>query len=200
MEGEAFVLFGTVLPDRYAVANVSFFSDKPCLLFDSEFRPVASFGELPDPDAPLTDLRTYNGSLSSYGDSFVFGMLNLGYLSFYRRSGSGVEKEWEVFLEEPAYGNGGLDINRLKQGFVSVKMTEHYIFCSYCGLVFSPDNSGFDSRHLLVFDHQGTLIRHLLLDREIGRIAVSEDESTVYAVAFSPDISIVRYFVGDLLK
>ena len=105
-----------------------------------------------------------------------------------------------MFLEEPAYGNGGLDINRLKQGFVSVKMTKHYIFCSYCGLVFSPDNSGFDSRHLLVFDHQGNLVRHLLLDREIGRIAVSEDEGTVYAVAFSPDISIVRYFVGDLLK
>lgn len=51
-----------------------------------------------------------------------------------------------------------------------------------------------------MFNHQGKLVRHLLLDREIGRIAVSEDESTVYAVTFEPDICIVRYFVGDLLK
>lgn len=200
MEGEAYVLSGTVLPDRYAVASASFFSDKPCLLLDSVLRPVVSFGGLPGQDAPLTDLRTYIGSLSSYGDSFAFGMLNLGYLSFYSRSGSSVAKEWEVFLEEPAYRDGGLDTKRLKQGFISVKMTEHYIFCSYCGLVFDLDNPGAVSRHLLVFDHQGKLVRHLLLDREIGRIAVSEDESTVYAVAYEPDICIVRYFVGDLLK
>lgn len=200
MQGEAFVRSGTVLSDRHAVASAIFFSNQPCLLLDGDLRPVTSFGNLPGQDDSFTDMNTCSGVLSSYGDAFVFGLENLGYLSFYTRSGSNVRKAWEVFLEEPLYKDGGLDTKRLKQGFVNVKMTEHYIFCSYCGRVRELGDTGFVSRHLLVFDHQGTLVRHLKLDREIGHIAVSADESTVYAVAFEPDICIVRYFVGDLLK
>ena len=126
-------------------------------------------------------------------------MENMGYLACYLCEGSEVRKEWEVFLEEPRYKSEKLDINRLKQGFLDVRMTENYIFCNYSGQVFSPEDPGFFGHHILVFNHRGKLVKNFKLDRRIAHMTVSPDEKTVYAIAYEPDVNIVRFRVGDFL-
>lgn len=188
---------GAVLDNGHVAASAVFFQNAPIVLLDETLDVVKAFGRLTGQSESGTDMRTYEGMVSSYGNSFVYGMKTFGYLAFYSQKDTLVQKEWEIYLEEPLYSGEILKCKDLKRGFVDVKMTKDYVFCSYSGQL--PElSTGLLGNNILVFDHQGNLVRNLKLDREIGRIAVSEDEKTIYAVAYEPDICIVRYTLEDL--
>ena len=198
MEAETSVHSGVVIGDSLSVASALFNSPQPLVLLDKNLKPSGYVETFPKQgDSP--DMLTYAGVFSSRGNRFVYGMENLGYLACYHCKGSEVRKEWEVFLEEPRYKGEKLDINRLKQGFLDVRMAENYIFCNYSGQVFSPEDPGFFGHHILVFNHRGKLVKNFKLDRRIAHMTVSPDEKTVYAVANEPDVNIVRFHVGDFL-
>ena len=189
---------GAVLDNGYAAASAVFFQNAPIVLLDETLNVVKAFGRLAGQSESGTDMRTYEGMVSSYGNSFVYGMKRFGYLSFYSQKDTVVQKEWEIYLEEPLYSGEVLKCKDLKRGFVDVKMTKNYVIGSYCGRLASPKKDrGLFGYHILVFDHQGNLVRNLKLDRKIGRIAVSENEKNIYAVAYEPDICIVRYTLED---
>ena len=197
LQGDIVVQNGTVLNNHNIVTSVIYMEDAPLLLLDAELNPQSTFGRLPG-QPTSTEMRTYTGRLSSYEDMFAFGMDNLGYLAFYSQSDTVVQKEWEIYLEKPAYQGDRLDAYNLKQGFVDIEVTKHYVIGSYCGRVRSRGDDGFVGYNILVFNHKGKLLQNLKLDKCIGRIAVSEDEKTIYAVAYEPDVCIVRYSLDNL--
>lgn len=199
MQSDIAIRPGAILGNHNIVASAFMFHNAPLLLMDEDLKPLQSFGRLPGQDESFTDMRTYVGGVGSYENQFAFGMEDLGYLAFYTLSDTTVHKEWEIYLEKPIYREKELDGKKLKQGFKDIEMTKNYIFCGYCGKLFMRDNPEFMTNNILVFNYEGQLVRNLKLDRKIGHIAVSEDEKTIYAVAFEPNISIVRYSLDNLL-
>ena len=197
LENKTLMSYGAVLDDNYMVASTVFSQNAPIVLLDSSLNIQQAFGRLPGQSESCIDMRSYAGAISSYANNFAFGMKNLGYLAFYSQKDTLVQKKWEIFLEEPIYSGEVLNIKKLKQGFVDIKVTKNYVFCSYSGQLLELSD-GLVGNNILVFDHNGNLIHNLKLDREIGRIAVSDDEKTVYAVAYEPDVCIVRYTLDDL--
>lgn len=198
MSDEIMVNCGTVLDNSNIVTSVLFFGNAPIQLLDKDLRTLSGFGWLSEQGDSSTDMRTFKGRLSSYKNSFAFGMDGIGYLAFYNQTDTTAYKEWEVYLDKPLYVGDRLDLKKVKQGFLDIEVTKHYVICSYCGKPYSREDGGFYGYNILVFDHDGDLVHNLKLDRKIGRIAVSDDEKTVYAVAYEPDICIVRYTLNDL--
>lgn len=190
-------VMGTVLDNGCMVVSAIYGTESPLLLMNEQSEILCSFGELPDKAHGLTDLRTYGGCLDAFGEHFVFAMNDIGYIACYEQKKDTIEKSWEHYLEIPVYKGKHLDRNVLKKGFIDVKMTSKYIYCVYSGRKFVEDTM---AKNLLVFDHKGRLLKNFLLNKEIGKIAISEEEGLVYAVGYEPDICILRYEIGKYLN
>lgn len=78
-------------------------------------------------------------------------------------------------------------------------MTPNYIFCVYSGQKWDQTGISDQPKNILVFNHNGKLLKNFHLDKAIGKIAVSEDEKIILAVSIEPDIDIVRYDIADWL-
>ena len=190
--------WASALENGNFVTSSSYNLDRPLLLLSSNLDSICSFGDIPDDEHRSIDLRSYWGRTSSYKNKFVYAMSELGYLVCYEQaSPDKVEKLWERFLQLPIYKGNQLDPTKVLRGFVDVKMTPNYIFCSYSGKEEKQNDTS--PEKILVFDHQGQLIKHFQLDRNIGKIAVSADEKTIYAISYDNDIMLVKYEVGKYL-
>lgn len=55
-------------------------------------------------------------------------------------------------------------------------------------------------RNMLVFDHQGNLLKNLRSERSLARFTVSEDEKTIYAATEEPEVAIIRFDISNILK
>ena len=53
---------------------------------------------------------------------------------------------------------------------------------------------------MLVFDHQGNLLKNLRSERSLARFTVSEDEKTIYAATQEPEVAIIRFDISNILK
>ena len=108
---------------------------------------------------------------------------------------------WDACAEQPIYKKDQLDLTLLKLGFADVKMTKNYIFCSYFGQKYDRDNrKNIKPRNMLVFDHQGNLLKNLRSERSLARFTVSEDEKTIYAATEEPEVAIIRFDISNILK
>ena len=88
-----------------------------------------------------------------------------------------------------------------KLGFPEVKMTKNYIFCSYFGERLTREKlKTLKPRNLLIFDHQGNLLKNLRSKRSLGKFTVSEDEKTIYAATEEPEVAIIRFDISNILK
>lgn len=190
--------WASALENGNFVTSSSYNLDRPLLLLSNNLDSICSFGDIPDDEHRSIDLRSYWGRTSSYKNKFVYAMSELGYLVCYEQtSPDKVEKLWERFLQLPIYKGNQLDPTKVLRGFVDVKMTPNYIFCSYSGKEEKENDTS--PEKILVFDHQGQLIKHFQLDRNIGKIAVSADEKTIYAISYDNDIMLVKYEVDKYL-
>lgn len=198
--GGAAFRYATVLENGNIVVSCIYNQEKPLLVMNNQLDSLAALGDLPDEEHKTLDLRSYWGALSSYQNVFVFAMAELGYIVCYKQlEDNSITKLWEYYLEKPIYKSTQLDRKLLRRGFVDVKMSPHYIFCTYSGKKLDLTKPSTSPETIFVFNHQGDLLRNFHVDREIGKIAVSDDEKTIYAIGHDPDIHIVRYNVGDYL-
>lgn len=175
----------------------------PFVLLDKNLHVISEFGEMLE-DGKYMNPRLYHGGLASFKDQVVYASIDFGYLVSYRISADGIiEKLWEHFFS-PIYFNydkekTGIDWHRNLRGFYDVKMTEKYIYCLYSG---EPSNVNVPREVLpdkiLVFKHDGTLVKNFLIDKESGRIAIEKD-SILYVSYISPDSGIAFYDIGGLL-
>lgn len=193
------LLHATVLDNNNIIASVIYGNEKPLLLLNEKLDSLCNFGEIPDINHKTIDLRTYSSILSSYKNTFVNVMADLGYIACHEQSKDGtIKKKWEHYLEKPIYKGNTLDRKLLKRGFVDVKMTQNYIFCVYSGKKWNSPNMDVQAETMLIFDHKGKLLKNYHLDKCIGKIAISDDEKTIYAVSLEPKISIVRFKITDI--
>lgn len=198
--GRAAFIYGTVLENGNIVASCIYNQEKPLLVMNSKLDSLAALGDIPDEEHKTLDLRSYGGALSSYQNTFVFAMTEIGYIVCYKQlNNNSITKLWEYYAEKPVYKGTQLDRRIVRMGFINVKMTTHYIFCTYSGKIYNPTTRDFSPETILVFNHRGDLLRNFHVDRKIGKIAISDDEKTIYAIGHEPDIHIVRYNVGDYL-
>lgn len=197
---QSFVREATVLENGNIIASVIYGNEKPLLLLSSQLDSLNNFGELPNDKHKSTDLRTYGSILSSYKNIFVQTMCDLGYLACYeQKDDNTIIKKWEYYLEKPIYKGPELDRSLLKRGFIDVKMTPNYIFCVYSGQKWDQTGISDQPKNILVFNHNGKLLKNFHIDKAIGKIAVSEDEKMILAVSIDPDIDIVRYDIAGWL-
>lgn len=192
--------YATVLENGNIIASCTYNQESPLLLMNNNLDSINSFGDIPDKDHKSIDLRSYWGTLSSFQNKFVFAMAELGYIVCYEQEKSGdIIKKWEHYLEKPIYKENALNKKLLKKGFSNVKMTNNYIFCVYNGKKWDFPNMDVEAETILVFNHKGKLLKNFHLDRRIGKIVVSSDEKTIYAISLEPEISIVRYEIENYL-
>ena len=168
---------------------------------------VNNVGEIPDSEHENKALTTYGGVIDCYENKFVFAMSSLGYIAYYEQRPDGKSNLlWEHYLEGPIYKGDQLDIKQLKLAFPDIKMTKNYIFCSYFGQKYVRENrrnikwKTLKPRNILVFDHQGNLLKNLRSKRSLGKFTVSEDEKTIYAATEEPEVAIIRFDISNILK
>ena len=196
------ILDGQILNGNYFVGNSILGLSKPIVIFDKEMNVVNNVGEIPDSEHENTALTTYGGVIDCYENKFVFAMSSLGYIAYYEQRPDGKSNLlWEHYLEEPMYKGNQLDIKQLKLAFPDIKMTKNYIFCSYFGERLTREKlKTLKPRNILVFDHQGNLLKNLRSKRSLGKFTVSEDEKTIYAATEEPEVAIIRFDISNLLK
>ena len=82
-------------------------------------------------------------------------------------------------------------------------MTKNYVFCVYSGKS-NVDEYGETATTLpetiLVFDHKGNPIKKFHTDKDIIRVAVSEDEKTMYCISVDPEVEIIYYDISNQLR
>ena len=198
MDKNQFLRHATVLENGCIVASVIYGTPKPLILLDKQLNTLINFGDIPDKAHSSENHITYSHCLSSYKNMFVAAMHNLGYIACYEQKGDSIEKKWEHYLEKPIYKGRELDRKTLKRGFSDVKMTSKYIFCVYFGKKWDISGNS-QPETILVFNHEGKLLKNFHLDRSISQIAISNDEKTIYAISLEPDINVIKYQVEDYL-
>ncbi|MCS3051877.1 TolB-like 6-bladed beta-propeller domain-containing protein [Parabacteroides johnsonii] len=196
------ILFGKVLNQDYFVGSVVVGMPQPIIVLDKELNTIGNMGNIPDKDHQSEALVTYGGSVSSYGNKFASTMASFGYIACYEQQADGTCKIlWDACAEQPIYKKDQLDLTLLKLGFADVKMTKNYIFCSYFGQKYNRDNrKNIKPRNMLVFDHQGNLLKNLRSERSLARFTISEDEKTIYAATEEPEVAIIRFDISNILK
>lgn len=193
---------GTLLNNKHFVSTTIVGFPKPITLLDNDLNVIDNTGSVPDKEHQSIALTSYMGHVSSYENKFVFVIASLGYVACYEQLQDGKSKLlWDRFTEAPIYKDLQLNMKELKLGFTNVKMTKHYIFCSYFGQKYNSKNrKKIKPRNILVFDHQGNFLKNLHSDRSVGKIAISDDEKTLYAVTEEPQVAIIRFDISDLTK
>ncbi|RHJ94026.1 BF3164 family lipoprotein [Parabacteroides bouchesdurhonensis] len=189
------------LDNGYSVAQILNGTSNLFLVLDEDLKIVSQFGENPFSNK-ISDMYPFWGYLCSHGNQFVFAAMRYGYIVSYkiRKDGSPVLL-WEHYLSQPYYS---IHKNILRwnadnlMGFYNVKMNSKYIFALYSGV---EDTNSLEQipNNLLVFDFDGNLVKNFKIDKNCGRLAVSED-NIVYAFYTDPDVGIVKYNLQDYLK
>lgn len=199
---EALITSGKILNENFFVGVAVVGMLKPIVVFDKKLNVIENMGAVPDEEHQSKSLATYNGTVSVFGNKFVSVMASLGYIACYEQQKEGISKLlWEHYVEKPIYKGFQLDQKQLKWGFPDVKMTKNYIFCSYYGQRYErKKRKTFKPRNILVFDHQGNLLKNLRTDRSVARITVSADEKTLYAITEEPEVAIIRFDISDIIK
>lgn len=199
---ELLIIAGKVLNKNFLVGVAVVGMSKPIVALDKNLEVIENMGSVPDEEHQNKALSTCVGTIGTFGNKFVYVMASLGYIACYEQQKKGTSKLlWEHYAEKPKYKGLQLDLKQLKWGFADVKMTKNYIFCSYYGQRYERKNrKTFKPRNILVFDHQGKLLKNLRTDRSAARITVSEDEKTLYAITEEPEVAIIRFDISDLIK
>lgn len=192
----------SMLNQKYFVASVDWGYDKIIAIVDKSLQTVTTLGNFPDKEHETTVLHSYWGRTATYGNKFVFAMAQLGYIVCYEQKADGsFELCWEHYLEKPVYKEDELDIRNLKLAFSEVCMTKNYIFCGYFGEKVRRENlQTLKPRNILVFDHDGNLLKNLHSERSVGTFAISDDEKTLYAITEEPEVAIIRFNIPEILN
>ena len=192
----------SMLNQKYFVASVGWGYDKIIAIVDKSLQTVATLGSFPDKAHETTFLHSYWGRTATYGNKFVFAMASLGYLACYEQKADGsFDLCWEHYLEKPVYKGNELDIHNLKLAFSEVCMTKNYIFCGYFGEKVRRENiKTLKSRNILVFDHDGNLLKNFHSERSVGTFTISDDEKTLYAATEEPEVALIRFNLSEILN
>lgn len=196
------IFSGNIMQNNNLITSIYYGMNEPIAVWDKDLKVINNIRITPEENYKSQSHLSYGGHISSSGNKFAFVMEALGYIACYELQEDGKEHLlWDHFLEKPIYKGDQLDRKHLKLGFPEIKMTQNYIFCSYFGERLTREKlKTLKPRNLLVFDHNGNLLKNLRSARSLGKFCVSDDEKTIYAATEEPEVAIIRFDISDILK
>lgn len=149
---------------------------------EKELRPTESFGGKPIKEMPDGNFLQLYGWFASYGNKFFFAAQPTGYLCCYNISDAGqATKEWEYFLTKPIFDAATNKWKKEnKRGCYDIQANEKYVFVAFSGETYEEGSKL--PQELVVFSHEGEIIKRLRLNGEFmfGKFSVEEDMIYAY--------------------
>lgn len=189
------------LDSNYYTGNCFHKQDQFFSLLDKNLNTIGYFGNSPIPEDIFNAHERLQGLLqSSYGIA-IFTPLELPYIGCYTIQEGKPAKLWEDNFADMNYHVTGKTLlynSKKTQGVTrDLQITPRYIYILwYDDLVYNYYNSDQGSspggRVVFVYDHQGNRITRYALDVDVTKIAVSEDERTLYGLT-TPDYALVTF-------
>ncbi len=142
--------------------------------------------------------EVYQGKMavSPSGKKVVQALLRSDIISFYNVTSDGelqLASENIGSYPEYSYETGAMELTAPIH-HIDVSATEKYVYVLYSGRNYKKyKDKSFLSNRIDVYDWNGRLIKRLNLDVDIKLMCVSEDDKTIYAIAYLPDPVLVLF-------
>ena len=182
------------------------------ILLDQNCKEVKRFGVHPvkGMTADACDFTRFQGRSTSYGNSFYFATMFFGYIARYDISDTGeTTLIWEQYLSEPqaSVSEANIQIRGTTnlEGFYGLAANKDYLFTTYSGIYYSAfidqkDPDACIPKTLIVFKPDGQIVGKYSLPNRSTKICLSEDNSSLYLWNISPEVSIEKYNVKDIIN
>lgn len=145
--------------------------------------------------SPLLHAQANIGTsgLSPDGKRLANVIFHGGVVELYTIDADTVIKQWEFLKNELDYDvkNGRQILNKGVEGFISVDMTDHFVFALYSGNKFDVEEVATYGKYVYQFDLNGNLVEIYELDREVFDIYI--DDNGLKAIVHVPEPMIVSY-------
>ena len=82
-----------------------------------------------------------------------------------------------------------------KNGFVSISVTNDYIYLLYSGRIPETDKNFMYGNYILAFDWKGKEIKKYILNQDLFKICVDSKNKSIYAIDFSTKPKIIKFYI-----
>ena len=189
--------------DRGYVATGFFPDGKFALLNDSlelksytgQYRPKKNEGV-----AKILDAQANIGKskLSPSKKQLASVVFHAGIVEFYEVTADSIVKKWEFVKDELDYTtkNGKQVVNKGVEGFISVDVTDEFVFALYSGDMFNMDEVATYGKFVYQFDLKGNLINTYELDRKVLDIHIDGNE--LRSIVHNPEPKVIVYNLAEI--
>jgi hypothetical protein len=182
------------------------------VLSDADGNPAGRFFEYPyrDGDEKRTgnSIRAlaYQGSLMASPDATkcVYAPFNGDIIHFYDIGNDGIrliDKSEKIFPGYDIENNSARTKINTVRGYVSVATTDSFVYALFCGLpietLAKEGKDPMEGQILRVFDWNGKTVKETGLDIPCKHIGISHDDKTLWAIASTPEIELVRFDLNE---
>lgn len=135
--------------------------------------------------------------LSPDGKRLANVIFHAGIVELYTIDADTVMKQWEFVKNELEYSvkNSRQINNKGVEGFISVDVTDQFVFALYSGNTFNREEVATYGKYVYQFDLDGNLVEIYELDREVFNIDI--DDNGLKAIVHVPEPMIVRYKIRN---
>ena len=183
-------------------------------LADSIGTPIKTFFECPYQNSTERKYKSrsyaYQGTLAANPSKtkFAYTSFRGEIIHFYTIEDSNIDVIAKIENEYPLYKDSGDERGGViydaqgKNGYIATYATEKFVYAIYSGQTVLEQTEkrsvNFEGNLLHVFDWNGTLVKEYELDVQCSYLCVSDDDSTIWAVASKPDqIALVSFKFGN---
>lgn len=196
----------------YVGLNFLSVGDKLLTLLDENLNIIKEFGEQPlsglPPKGSVKSYRSFDGTLSVYGNSVYYAASKMSYLARYDITEDGnVIHKWTQRYTDVKYKienrkNIKFKSDNLK-GFSDMTIGKNYVLATYSGIpmskMFKERNvNAIGARTLVVFNHEGEPLGRFKLRSCSFCVGLSEDEKYIYVMNIDPEVQIERIRMSDI--
>jgi len=169
------------LDNGFYVGQTGLGSNDMFVLLDKNMKIQKTFGGKPIKEMPDANFFQMYGWMASWKNKLFFASQTTGYLVCYDISSNNIKKCWDLWIDKPLYDADRKNWKREnKNGFYDIQINEKYIFVSYSGKSFS--DSQVLPQELLVFTHEGKLIKRIKYNKDICLSKFTVQQDTIYAI------------------
>lgn len=202
------------LSDESFVATGVTSNLKQFLAYDSTGVLLSTFDEYPENPkytGPQESIPYgYQGnSVSALNErGFAWGAFHGFMFKFFRKNGGAFVKSQDFICEHPLFegrhgdfGTGAMFMPGNRAGTVAAKSSESKYYFLYSGKIIDEGSTYVDAisgDNILVFDHNGKPLKHILLDRRVRRFDVDRDDSRLLCYAIDAESGNPALFEYDL--
>ena len=176
-------------------------------LLDSDGQLVNTFFEYPYKDKNEKNIDNsiralaYQGTIATNlsATKYVYAPFNGDIIHFYNIEKNNItliNKIENVFPYYDINKDGAITNAKTTRGYVSITTTENFVYALFCGKPIKElikNDKSMEGDILIIFDWNGNKIKEFKLDVLCKHIGVSHDDKTLWAIANTPEVSLVNF-------